>query len=36
VLGESDLVKLTVAIGTINVWNRIAVGFRSVHPMAEA
>jgi AhpD family alkylhydroperoxidase len=29
---EEDLVKLTVLIGVINVWNRIAVSFRSVHP----
>lgn len=29
---ESELVKLTVAIGLINTWNRIAVGFRLVHP----
>jgi AhpD family alkylhydroperoxidase len=27
-----ELVKLTVAIGLINTWNRIAVGFRAVHP----
>jgi hypothetical protein len=25
-------VKLTLLIGAINVWNRIAIGFRSVHP----
>jgi len=35
VLGEVDLVKVTVAIGMINTWNRIAVGFRSIHPVAE-
>lgn len=29
-----DQVKLTLAIGAINVWNRIAVGFRSQHPPA--
>lgn len=28
---EEEIVKLTVAIGTINIWNRIAVGFRSQH-----
>lgn len=33
VLGEVDLVKITVAIGLINVWNRIAVGFRTIHPV---
>lgn len=27
-----ELVKLTLLIGAINVWNRIAIGFRSVHP----
>jgi hypothetical protein len=26
------LVKLTLLIGAINVWYRIAIGFRSVHP----
>ncbi len=26
-----EITKLTVAIGTINVWNRIAVSFRSRH-----
>jgi len=30
---EADIVKLTVAIATINVWNRVAVGFRSQHPI---
>lgn len=28
---EDEIAKLTVAIGTINVWNRIAVGFRAQH-----
>lgn len=27
-----EMVKLTLLIGTINAWNRIAVGFRSRHP----
>lgn len=27
-----ELVNLTTLIGVINVWNRISVGFRSVHP----
>jgi AhpD family alkylhydroperoxidase len=32
---DSDaLVKLTVAIGMINTWNRLCVAFRSVHPVA--
>ena len=30
---EKDTVNLTVAIATINVWNRLAVGFRSAHPL---
>lgn len=28
-----EIAKLTVAIGTINIWNRIAVGFRFQHPV---
>ncbi|MEZ2131128.1 MULTISPECIES: carboxymuconolactone decarboxylase family protein [unclassified Sinorhizobium] len=30
---EEEIVKITVAIGAINVWNRLAVGFRSQHPI---
>ncbi|MDE1991455.1 MAG: carboxymuconolactone decarboxylase family protein [Rhizobiaceae bacterium] len=30
---EEEIVKITVAIGTINIWNRLAVGFRSQHPI---
>ncbi|MET3528334.1 carboxymuconolactone decarboxylase family protein [Phenylobacterium koreense] len=29
---EAEAVKLTMLIGAINVWNRLAVGFRSTHP----
>jgi AhpD family alkylhydroperoxidase len=29
---DEEKVKLTVMIVTINAWNRIAIGFRSVHP----
>lgn len=29
---EAELVNLTLLIGAINVWNRIAVGFRRHHP----
>ena len=29
---ESETVNLTTLIGTINAWNRIAIGFRAVHP----
>jgi AhpD family alkylhydroperoxidase len=31
-LGEEGIVKLTLLVATINAWNRIAIGFRSVHP----
>jgi AhpD family alkylhydroperoxidase len=30
---EEETVKITVAIGTINIWNRLAVSFRSQHPV---
>jgi AhpD family alkylhydroperoxidase len=30
---EEEITKITVAIGTINIWNRLAVGFRSQHPL---
>ena len=30
---ESDLVKLTLVVAQINVWNRIGISFRSVHPV---
>ena len=32
---ESQLANLTLAIATINAWNRFAVGFRNVHPTPE-
>ena len=32
---EEEQVKLTLLIGLVNAWNRINIGFRSVHP-AEA
>lgn len=31
---ETELVKLTLLICAINAWNRIAISFRSIHPMA--
>ena len=31
-----EMVKLTLLIGTINIWNRLAIGFRSVHPPRKA
>ncbi|MGV2978820.1 carboxymuconolactone decarboxylase family protein [Camelimonas sp. ID_303_24] len=33
VFSDEDLARLTVAIGTINVWNRIAVSSRLIHPL---
>jgi uncharacterized peroxidase-related enzyme len=30
---DSEITKITVAIGTINVWNRLAVGMRMQHPV---
>jgi AhpD family alkylhydroperoxidase len=32
---ESEAVNLTVLIGAINAWNRVAIGFRSIHPVAK-
>lgn len=32
---DEEQVKLTLLIGIINTWNRIAVGFRSIHPVPE-
>lgn len=32
---EEEATKLTVAIATINVWNRLAVGFRTPHPIDQ-
>ena len=33
---DEEIVKLSMAITTINAWNRVAVGFRTVHPVADA
>jgi AhpD family alkylhydroperoxidase len=33
---EDELVKLTLLVATINAWNRIAISFRSVHPVRAA
>ena len=30
---EAETVNLTMLIATINAWNRIAISFRSVHPV---
>ena len=31
---EAEIVRLTVAVGLINAWNRIAISLRYVHPVA--
>ena len=33
---EEELVKLSVAIGMINVWNRLCVPFHALHPVEHA
>lgn len=33
---EAGITQLTVLIGTINAWNRVAIGFRSQHPAHRA
>jgi AhpD family alkylhydroperoxidase len=33
---DEELVKLTVAVGMINVWNRLCASFHALHPMLEA
>ncbi len=33
---EAERVQLTIAIGAINAWNRLAIGFRSVYEPAAA
>lgn len=33
---EAEMTKLTVAIGVINVWNRLCVAFRAQHPIDAA
>ncbi len=33
---EEEIVKLTILIGTINLWNRLAISMRSVHPVAKS
>ena len=32
---DTEIAQLTVAIGTINLWNRIAVSSRWMHPLAK-
>lgn len=33
---ETEQVKLTLLIGVTNTWNRLAIGFRAVHPVVPA
>lgn len=33
---DEEIVKITVAIGTIGAWNRLGVGFRLQHPVTAA
>jgi AhpD family alkylhydroperoxidase len=33
---DRELVDLTTLIGLINLWNRLAIGFRYQHPVADA
>tara|TARA_R110002096_G_scaffold416576_2_gene619284 strand:- start:98403 stop:98855 length:453 start_codon:yes stop_codon:yes gene_type:complete len=33
---DEEITKLTVAIGVINVWNRLGVSFRMQHPIEKA
>jgi hypothetical protein len=32
---EEEPVQLTVAIGVIDTWHHLAIGFRSIHPVAS-
>lgn len=32
---EAEQVQLTLAIGIINVWNRMQIGFRATHPIDD-
>jgi AhpD family alkylhydroperoxidase len=33
---DKEIVDLTVLIGMINLWNRVAIGFRAQHPLPKA
>lgn len=33
---EEEIVNLTILIGMINLWNRLAVSMRSVHPVTKS
>lgn len=32
---DKEIVQLTLLIGVINVWNRLSIGFRSIHPIEQ-
>ena len=32
---EKEAVNLTMLIGAINAWNRVAIGYRTIHPVAK-
>lgn len=32
---DAELVRLTMAVSVINIWNRLSVSFHSIHPVAE-
>ena len=36
VFSDKEIVDLTALIGMINLWNRLAIGMRYIHPVAEA
>jgi AhpD family alkylhydroperoxidase len=36
IFGEADLVRLSVAVGAINAWNRLGVPFQMRHPRGMA
>lgn len=33
---DEEIVNLTLAVGTINIWNRLAISFRVPHPLDAA
>ncbi|WP_347268778.1 carboxymuconolactone decarboxylase family protein [Paracoccus sp. (in: a-proteobacteria)] len=33
---EGELVRLTVALGVINTWNRLSISFHALHPLRPA
>jgi alkylhydroperoxidase family enzyme len=36
VTSEAETVNLTMLVAAINAWNRIAISFRSIHPVKAA